>query len=154
MKKLLAVLLALVMVLSLAACGAAPAETPNTPAEPETPATEPAAEPETPWPYKICRWQTTGASVYVDFMFSQQSLRFENQVVQDVRSFLRTQALVLHPQTVKIAIIARMFITFFWPYQQAMPIFVDGIMRQRAFYMFVATFYHKQMPVLRTCMEM
>ena len=30
MKKLLAVLLALVMVLSLAACGAAPAETPNT----------------------------------------------------------------------------------------------------------------------------
>ncbi len=49
MKKLLAVLLALVMVLSLVACGAAPAETPNTPAEPETPATEePAAEPETP----------------------------------------------------------------------------------------------------------
>lgn len=34
MKKLLAVLLALVMVLSLVACGAAPAETPNTPAEP------------------------------------------------------------------------------------------------------------------------
>ena len=38
MKKLLAVLLALVMVLSLVACGAAPAETPSTPAEPETPA--------------------------------------------------------------------------------------------------------------------
>ena len=37
MKKLLAVLLALVMVLSLVACGAAPAETPSTPAEPETP---------------------------------------------------------------------------------------------------------------------
>ena len=59
MKKLLAVLLALVMVLSLAACGAAPAETPNTPAEPETPATEPAAEPETP--------AATGSVYYLNF---------------------------------------------------------------------------------------
>ena len=38
MKKLLAVLLALVMVLSLVACGAGPAESPSTPAESETPA--------------------------------------------------------------------------------------------------------------------
>lgn len=60
MKKLLAVLLALVMVLSLAACGAAPAETPSTPAEPETPATgEPAAEPETP--------AATGSVYYLNF---------------------------------------------------------------------------------------
>ena len=60
MKKLLAVLLALVMVLSLVACGAAPAETPNTPAEPETPATEePAAEPETP--------AATGSVYYLNF---------------------------------------------------------------------------------------
>ena len=60
MKKLLAVLLALVMVLSLVACGAAPAETPNTPAEPETPATEePAAEPETP--------AATGSVSYLNF---------------------------------------------------------------------------------------
>ena len=57
MKKLLAVLLALVMVLSLAACGAAPAETPAT--EPETPATEPAAEPETP--------AATGSVYYLNF---------------------------------------------------------------------------------------
>ena len=60
MKKLLAVLLALVMVLSLVACGAAPAETPNPPAEPETPATEePAAEPETP--------AATGSVYYLNF---------------------------------------------------------------------------------------
>lgn len=60
MKKLLAVLLALVMVLSLVACGAAPAETPSTPAEPETPATEePAAEPETP--------AATGSVYYLNF---------------------------------------------------------------------------------------
>lgn len=60
MKKLLAVLLALVMVLSLVACGAAPAETPNTPAEPETPATEePTAEPETP--------AATGSVYYLNF---------------------------------------------------------------------------------------
>ena len=60
MKKLLAVLLALVMVLSLVACGAAPAEPPNTPAEPETPATEePAAEPETP--------AATGSVYYLNF---------------------------------------------------------------------------------------
>ena len=60
MKKLLAVLLALVMVLSLVACGAAPAETPNTPAEPETPATEePAAEPEPP--------AATGSVYYLNF---------------------------------------------------------------------------------------
>lgn len=59
MKKLLAVLLALVMVLSLAACGAAPAETPAT-TEPETPATEePAAEPETP--------AATGSVYYLNF---------------------------------------------------------------------------------------
>ena len=60
MKKLLAVLLALVMVLSLVACGAAPADTPSTPAEPETPATEePAAEPETP--------AATGSVYYLNF---------------------------------------------------------------------------------------
>ena len=60
MKKLLAVLLALVMVLSFVACGAAPAETPSTPAEPETPATgEPAAEPETP--------AATGSVYYLNF---------------------------------------------------------------------------------------
>ena len=60
MKKLLAVLLALVMVLSLVACGAAPAETPSTPAESETPATEePAAEPETP--------AATGSVYYLNF---------------------------------------------------------------------------------------
>ena len=59
MKKLLAVLLALVMVLSLAACGAAPAETPAA-TEPETPATEePAAEPETP--------AATGSVYYLNF---------------------------------------------------------------------------------------
>ena len=59
MKKLLAVLLALVMVLSLAACGAAPAETPAT-TEPETPATEePAAETETP--------NATGSVYYLNF---------------------------------------------------------------------------------------
>ena len=59
MKKLLAVLLALVMVLSLVACGAAPAETPAT-TEPETPATEePAAEPETP--------AATGSVYYLNF---------------------------------------------------------------------------------------
>ena len=58
MKKLLAVLLALVMVLSLVACGtAAPVETPK---EPETPATEePAAEPETP--------AATGSVYYLNF---------------------------------------------------------------------------------------
>ena len=58
MKKLFAVLLALVMVLSLAACGtAAPTETPT---EPETPATEePAAEPETP--------AATGSVYYLNF---------------------------------------------------------------------------------------
>mgnify|MGYP002517590660 CR=1 FL=1 len=57
MKKILAVLLALVMVLSLAACGTQ-AETPAT--EPETPATEePAAEPETP--------AATGSVYYLNF---------------------------------------------------------------------------------------
>ena len=55
MKKILAVLLALVMVLSLAACGAAPAETPSTPTESETPATEP----ETP--------AATGKVYYLNF---------------------------------------------------------------------------------------
>ena len=64
MKKLLAVLLALVMVLSLVACGAAPAETPNTPAEPETPATEePAAEPETRPRPAACTTSTSSPSL-------------------------------------------------------------------------------------------
>ena len=87
-----------------------------------------------PWPNAIGRILAFCYSFQIDGMVSQQLLGFENQVIQQISRFLCFGVFCLDQQRT---------VGFQW-----------NIVGRRTIQVLVSTFYHQQMAVLYTCIEM